>query len=235
MTGREHRILEVLLSYGEADIGWGWLDDCAPKGCTKRQANKFLLACILDYQMNAEVVWRNAARLTEEELGDPDDLWRCLVERFSTGEQLRRAYPWLHRYPVAYDRLIRIAGDIVLHWEGDARAIWQTGGPAEILDRLQKMKVGPQISRMVVGALKDRGQISEGSSDLKADSNVTRVLGRCLQGAPMSALDAQNTARRLYPQDPWQLDRGLYFIGKDYCRKNDPSCDACPLAADCAY
>ena len=53
--------------------------------------------------------------------------------------------------------------------------------PDEILNRLEWMRVGPQISRMIVGALYDTKQISE-AGDLKADIHVRRVLGRVFAG-----------------------------------------------------
>ena len=40
-----------------------------------RSANKFLLGCILDYQMNVDEVWENARRFAKDDLGDPRDLW----------------------------------------------------------------------------------------------------------------------------------------------------------------
>ena len=63
----------------------------------KKTANKFLLGCILDYQMKVDVVWENARRLAEDDLGDPGDLWRTIlaIPRWNT-ESVRRRYN-LHR------------------------------------------------------------------------------------------------------------------------------------------
>ena len=51
-------------------------------GCRadKRSANKFLLGCIIDYQMRVGRVWENARRFAEDDLGDPRDLWDKIVE-----------------------------------------------------------------------------------------------------------------------------------------------------------
>lgn len=57
-----------------------------------------------------------------------------------------------------------------------------------------------QISRMIRGALYDTHQI-DGKGDLKADSNVTRVLGRVFKSSMVSKDRALEIADRLLPGD----------------------------------
>ena len=51
-----------------------FLSDLNGRRADKRSANKFLLGCILDYQMNVDEVWENARRFAEDDLGGPRDL-----------------------------------------------------------------------------------------------------------------------------------------------------------------
>lgn len=236
LHSREQRLAELLLGKrDEHPIDWRWLSRVAPGRADKKSANKFLLASILEYKMKAETVWDNAARLSEENLGDPEDLWEHIVSNFPDGVSLRKAFPWLHRFPVAYDRVIKIAKVIVTLYEGDARNVWEGRSAPGVLCRLTTIGAGEQISRMIVGALQDTNQIPEGRSDLKADTHVMRVLGRSIFGRKIDAKKAIETARRLCPEKPWRLDRALYSIGKDWCHSQDPACGSCYLRSDCAY
>src|SRR5215471_10359776 len=47
---------------------------------SKKRANKFLFACILDYQMKTELLWSRCRDFIEEDLDDPDCLWDVIVE-----------------------------------------------------------------------------------------------------------------------------------------------------------
>ena len=104
----------------------------------------------------------------------------------------------------------------------------------DVIKRLWSVGAGEQISRMVVGALRDCGQLS-GASDVKADVYVCRVLGRAVCGEQTTPEIALQLARRLYPSDPWQLDGPVWNVGKNHCHANNPDCSPCYLAPHCAY
>jgi endonuclease III len=87
---------------------------------------------------------------------------------------------------------------------------------------------------MVVGALIDTKQI-EGVSDVKADLNVRRVLGRVLKNRILTAEEATEVTRKMFPDNPWLLDLPLYYAGKDYCYASDPDCDECYLQKECKF
>ena len=100
-----------------------FLSDLDGRQAHKKTANKFLLGCILDYQMKVEVVWENARRLAEDDLGDPRDLWGAIlaIPRWNT-QSVRRRYN-LHRFPAAHARVRRIAQEVMERYGGDARSM----------------------------------------------------------------------------------------------------------------
>jgi hypothetical protein len=54
-------------------MDWGEFSQPESKPWSKKTANKFLLCCLLDYQVPSEAAWRNGYRLIEDILDDPDD------------------------------------------------------------------------------------------------------------------------------------------------------------------
>jgi hypothetical protein len=140
----------------------------------------------------------------------------------------------IHRFPNAHHRLWKIGKRICDEYEGDARRIWESKEPRAVLERLWNIGAGDQLSRMIVGALRDSDQIGGVASDVKGDVSVCRVLGRAIIGKPTDAETAVKLARKLHPADPWQLDYSLWDIGSHWC-KTQPICSKCYLAPHCAY
>ena len=211
-----------------------FLSDLNGRRADKRSANKFLLGCILDYQMNVDEVWENARRFAEDDLGDPRDLWHEITAicRWNT-PAVRRRYN-LHRFPAAHARVRRIGLEIVERYGGDARKIWKSQTPCVTQKRLEQMRVGPQLSRMTAGALHDTKQIV-GAGELKADIHVRRVLGRVFTGDMVSADTALGIAKEMMPRGSWKLDAQLFRLGKFTCKKTNPGCGGCFLRAECRF
>jgi len=236
VTTREARIAQALLAHRDTDQHfWEWLVPAQPP--SRKAANKFLLACILDYQVRAETAWRNASRLAEQILGDPDDLWGAIASASLEQWNSRRKEYSLHRFTKGHERVFTIGQKIVAQYAGDARNIWQGQSIDATLYRLYSLGVGEQISRMIVGALIDVGLL-DGKGDVKADTHVRRVLGRLLHGREFPADRAQeavDSARRLHPENPWLLDRPLYRLGKSVCTASAPRCGDCFMQPLCAY
>jgi len=216
---------------------WRWLDEPSSTGIDKRRGNKFLLGCSLDYMIRADKAWEGARRLAEDILGDPDDLWeRVTSVPLPVWNSRFRTYG-LHRFPKAHERIWTIGKKVLADYEGDARLIWYSQRADIVLKRLENIRLGEQLSRMMTGALIDTGHI-EGTVDVKADTHVCRVLGRSVLGTPLSASEsgkATRIARNIFPSNPWQLDRPLYRVGKTICHATKPSCGSCPLRLNCLY
>jgi endonuclease III len=235
--GRDERIRHIaalLLANRAGSADWGDLSYLHGEPCTQRIANKFLVCCLLDYQIDSDVAWRNGNRLVEDVLGNPDDVWSAIASSSESEWVMRRDEYRLHRFPAAHRRLWRIAKCICDKYDGDARCIWAGKESLEVLKRLLALGAGKQISRMIVGALRDCGQI-QGASDVKADVYVCRVLGRAVTGKVIDANTAADLARQLHSADPWQLDWPLWNVGRFYCHADHPNCLRCDLVSVCAY
>ena len=237
MDDRDGRVAAALLAYRNhlvqaGDVFWPFLEPLNGRIADKITANKFFLACIIDYQQKADRAWGQARCFVEETMGDPPDIWREIVKRHPTEADWLKAKAMyaLHRWDRAHKRVYRIGQRIIAQYDGDARRIWESATRDEVLHRLTDLQVGPQISQMVLGALQDTGQI-ETAADLKADVHVCRVLGRIMRGTPLSPDEAKRIARTLKPDAPWLLDRPLFVLGSKSDFSTDGAAGACAAAA----
>jgi len=213
---------------------WEWLqkdDGSNIKRLTKKNANKFLFACIIDYQSRADHQWEKARKFTETDLRDPVNLWKVL-SRYNW-RSLRKKYRYLHRFPQAHKRIVRIARSVDEIYAGDARNIWRKQEPRVVEERFEAISLGEQLTRMAIGALLDSKQI-KGTGDVKADLNVKRVLGRIFIGKPVDEDQAIELSRKLHPRNPWRYDSVMYFHGQYVC-KSKPMCDECNFSPVCKY
>jgi hypothetical protein len=227
-----NRLRELLLKHGSEirpRYEFPWLDQ-QPLSMTN--ANKFFLGALIDYQIPANSAWKNAKRLTEDILGNPPKLWNHIMDSFSPEEWEAKWEEFrIHRFPAAHHRVYRIGFNIVTTYDGDCRRIWQGKEPDEVLIALNSMRCGQQISRMIVGALITYKHIS-GAADAKADRHVQRVLGSIFSEAP-SPERATELARKIHPDNPWELDLALFHIGQEYCRPRAIVCTDCPVVTEC--
>ncbi len=235
-AGREERLIKVadlLRNHWEGIEDWGEISKYPGQACPKRVANKFLLCCLLDYQIKAHRAWENGDRLVRE-LRDPEDIW-ATITAFSQEEWESKFKEFgLHRYPAAHRRLWRIGREICSYFEGNAGLIWQNSTAFDVLCRLNYIGAGQQISRMIVGALRDVRQI-QGKGDVKADVHVCRVIGRVFFGVQTTPEAATELARQLNPDDPWQMDRTLWIVGSTFCHATTPDCSHCYFSTECVH
>ncbi len=216
---------------------WGPIADFSVETCPKKVANEFLFCCLLEYRIDEKIAWNNGRRFIHEKLRDPDDLWEVIAgcPKMEWTSEAKFKESELHWMRNAHNRLWAIAKSVYFHYEGDARRIWQNGDSFDVLCRLFYIGAGPQLSRMIVGALMDCGYVS-GKCDVKADVHVCRVLGRAVFGENASPEDAVELARELHPSQPWQLDLPLWTIGDTLCHPTkNPECSKCDLLLYCTY
>lgn len=227
-------VAKILGQMRNHDGYWPWLQDAdrtVLKRLSKKRANKFILGCIIDYQIPAGEAWRRAERLAEEVLGDPEDLWVAITTvpkaKWDTD------YKWLHRFPNARERIWRIGKTILNDYDGDARLIWRGRTASEVKECFETLRLGSQLTRMAVGALLDTHQI-HGTGDVKADLHVRRVLGRIFYGGSCSQHEATRISRGMCARNPWKLDSALFWHGKNVC-KATPLCGQCGVRKHCMY
>jgi hypothetical protein len=189
---------------------------------------------------DADVAWKKGEPLVKklETLGDPEEIW-ATIGSFSKDEwDLKyEDFGRPHRFHWGYRRLWAISNEICARYDGDARNIWSGKSPFETLIHLWAIGAGDQISRMIVGALRDCDQIEGDTGDVKADLHLRRVLGRAVYGEEIKSNEAAKViqlTRNLYA-DPWKLDFPLWNIGKSYCRPKSPNCPSCYLRLHCVY
>lgn len=236
MQSNLESIAKALLKANKYEPGfWAMLE--RGRRPTMKEANLFLLVCILDYQIPSHKALENAKKLAETILGNPEKLWNNIVAFSSVEWASKRVEYSLHRFPAAHTRIWRIASEIVQDYGGDSRRIWEGQTSCATLRRLNKMRVGQQLSRMIVGGLWDTEQIS-GKGDVKVDIHVRRTLGRLLRGKKYEINETNevlSVTRNMNPDNPWMLDKPLFNLGKTYCHETSPECDKCPYNEKCVY
>ena len=68
------------------------------------------------------------------------------------------------------------------------------------------------------------------------DTNATRVLARCVAGAPLRVREANEIADRLVPPGrSWEFNQAMFDLGATVCTGARPGCPACPLRRQCAW
>src|ERR1700750_1892984 len=101
----------------------------------------------------------------KDNLDDTDDVWTAIASVAESEWISKREECHLHRFPAAHNRLWRIGKRICDEYAGDARKIWEGRDPQMVLEALENLGAGDEISRMIVGALRDCGQIKGGACD----------------------------------------------------------------------
>jgi len=239
---RLQHIADLLSDNRAGKVDWGEISHLEGRECSKGIANTFLICCLLDWQMDANVAWEKGEELVKRLVDDkdttPEELW-VTISSFPDKEWESKfeQYDKPHRFRKGYTRLWRIANDICAWYDGDARNIWSGRSPFDALVHLWALGAGDQISRMIVGALRDCGQLKGDSGDVKADRHLRRVLGRAVYGEEISGTEAAKVIEltRNLSADPWQLDLPLWNVGKSCCRPTSPNCPNCYLQPHCVY
>lgn len=235
--GSRARLESLLLEHAEGltlasgDDHWVWMDQ---RPISKKDANKFLLVSMVDFHWKSEIAYRKAREFAELELGDPEELWTTIAKIPISDWSARTGARSLHSTSKRHLKVREMAERLVSEYEGDSRLLWEDRSPQQTLTRLQDLGLGPQLSRMVVGALLDEEQV-DGTGDVKPDVHLKRVLGRVLEGREFSEEEVLAITRAMRPSDPWSLDWPSWHIGHNWCYASSPLCAKCPLASECRF
>jgi endonuclease III len=201
-------------------------------GDLERRPHAFVLACIMDRQINAERAWA-IPYLMSKRLGG------FSFSRLSKMgyREIRRAMgspTKLHRYVDTMSRSFHDAiGRIATEYAGDASRIWaDRPSSADLVYRfLQFNGVGPKIATMAANILARNFKIPLAdyySIDVSADVHIKRVffrLGLVNKGA--SVEEVVYRARSLHPTFPGLMDLPAWQIGREWCHQTEPECGGC--------
>jgi A/G-specific adenine glycosylase len=135
-------------------------------------------------------------------------------------------------------------GDVVRLWEGlgyNRRAlhlhraatviVTEHGGVVPSDERALRALpgVGPSTVRAVLS-------FAFGADVSSVDTNVVRVLARCVVGEGLSLSHAQSLADRLVPAgSSWEFNQTMFDLGATVCTAARPACGGCPLRRQCRW
>ncbi len=185
---------------------------------TLEQANFFFLGCCVDLQERYKVAWNKARRFFTTVVPSPNraSLWKWINDH-SEEEWIRRQREYdLHRFPAFHKRIHRIAKALVDKFDGDPRGIWNRSNGRDIMAFLNDdLEVGPALSRMILGALRDHKLVNIGKSDFKPDRHICRLMHILGLAPTAKPEDAIKSANELFA-DPWAIDNALFYLSTEY-------------------
>ncbi len=202
----------------QAFQGWPGLPDKRGQAPTLEQANEFFLGCCIDYMTKTRIVWENARRFCADIVPAEHrkTMWQWIADHSETDWVRLKGDYRLHRFPQAHVRIHRIANIICSQYDGDVRRVWTDKSSRPLLAILQDdLKIGPALSRMVIGALRDHNLVSLDKSDPKPDVHVCRLMHALGLSSGTSQRVVLTAAQQLF-EDPWKADTALYLLGAEY-------------------
>jgi A/G-specific adenine glycosylase len=177
------------------------------------------------------------------------DPWRILVSEVMLQQtQVDRVVPYyeafLAAFPTPDDCARARPSEVVRLWSGlgynrralnlhrAAQAIAaQHGGAMPADERALRALpgVGPYTARAVLS-------LAFEADVAPVDTNVVRVLARCVAGTGVTLPQAQLLADRLVPTGrSWEFNQAMFDVGATVCTAARPACDRCPLRRQCRW
>lgn len=197
----------------------------------------FVLACVMDRQINAERAWIIPYKVASE-IGGPE-FPKFLNASLSDIKSIFLKNK-LHRFnDVMSENFYLAVQRIQEDYKGLASNIWD-GAPrsATIVIRFLKFKgVGKKIATMAANILARRFKVDMQDHyciDISPDVHVKRVFARLGFISKDSSEDELiYSARELNPSYPGIFDAPCWDIGKNWCRPSNPMCEKCYLSSYC--
>jgi A/G-specific adenine glycosylase len=177
------------------------------------------------------------------------DPYRILVSEIMLQQtQAVRVEPifrrFVRRFPTPGALAASARADVVTAWQGlgyNRRAVNLHAAmvqvaerhdgriPSDLRDLLALPGVGGYTARAVQA-------FAFGRDSAPVDTNVARVLVRAVAGEPLRPAQIQRLADDVVPPgDAAAWSNALMDLGARYCTARSPRCDACPVAAACAW
>ncbi len=203
-----------------------------------RYPHAFVIACVMDRQIKAELAWAIPSNL-KERIGTFKFAKLFQLSQAQLKRHLNKPTP-LHRFTEKMSECLYSAIQIIgNNYGGNASAMWSNKpSSAEVVYRfLQIHGVGPKIASMATNILARDFKIKFKdyySIDISADVHIRRVfyrLGLTDESASTQAIIYK--ARALYPEFPGMLDLSCWEVGRSWCRPKKKFCDDCYLNDVC--
>ncbi len=177
------------------------------------------------------------------------DPWSVLVSEVMLQQtQADRVVPYyasfLERFPTPAHCAAAGPAEVVRLWSGlgynrralnlhraATKVVQEFGGslPRNEVGLRSLPGVGPSTARAVLS-------FGYGVDVATVDTNVVRVLSRCVEGGPLSLVSAQALANRLLPPGhSWEFNQTMFDLGATVCVGTNPACDRCPLRLQCRW
>ncbi len=197
---------------------WPGLPSTPGRQPTLEEANFFFLGCCVDLQERNKVAWEKARRFFAEIVPPADRpfLWRWISSHSET-EWVQRTYEYkLHCFTAFHKWIHRISTSLQGQFGRDPRTIWAPNNASRLLPILKDdLEVGPALSRMIVGALRDHQLVKSGKSDFKPDRHVCQQMHRLGLSPTSKVSDVLAAANKFFP-DPWLADTALFYLGVEF-------------------
>lgn len=198
----------------------------------------YILACVMDRQMKAERAWLIPHKFSEK-LGNFHFPTLAALTQDQIKTYMTTPEP-LHRFPDEMSHNFYEAIHLIAQkYAGNAAAIWSGTPPsAGVIYRfLDFQGVGPKIATMAANILARSFKIPFSdyySIDISVDVHVRRVFTRL---GLTQVTDTEEAiiyrARALHPEFPGLLDALTWEIGRNWCKPENPQCNACLMGAVC--
>jgi A/G-specific adenine glycosylase len=177
------------------------------------------------------------------------DPWRVLVSEImlqqTQAERVVAYYEaFLAAFPTVPDCARATPGDVVRLWSGlgyNRRAL-NLHRAAVVIDERhggvvpndeRALRALPGIGPYTARAVRSFAFESDVAT---VDTNVIRVLARCVEGTGLSVAGAQTVADRLVPPGgSWAFNQTMFDLGATICTGSRPDCERCPLRHQCRW
>jgi A/G-specific adenine glycosylase len=177
------------------------------------------------------------------------DPWRILVSEVMLQQtQVDRVVPYYEAFLAAFptpDACARAgSAEVVRLWSGlgynrralnlhrAAQAVVERHGGTMPKDEraLRALPgVGPYTARAVL-AFAFEADVAP------VDTNVVRVLARCVAGTAVTLPEVQSLADRLVPIGrAWEFNQAMFDLGATVCAAARPDCEGCPMRRQCRW